>query len=329
MALLLAEAQKLSNNKLLSGIIEEILDLEELFAIFPFTQVNNKAYVYNREDVTSFGDVGTNATTIEGDFYDVSSAASNSTIREASPRFVQVVSTLKILAGDVDIDKFEQTVMTDTNDIRAVQIALRAKGLARTFRKMLALGDSTVSPLQFDGLKSYSANTISGVAANANQTLFANNAAANGGALRLQDLDALIDLIPNGPDVFIMRPGTMRAYRQLLRTTGTGTNAAELMISNFGRPMLTHNGIPIIKNEFLPGNEARGTSTNTASVYAVRLNELDGFHGLFGGPNAGIQVENVGTVQNKDAERIRLKWYVGSALKSTKSLARLAGVTDI
>ncbi|ENK7527313.1 phage major capsid protein, partial [Acinetobacter baumannii] len=35
------------------------------------------------------------------------------------------------------------------------------------------------------------------------------------------------------------------------------------------------------------------------------------------------------TVQNKDATRIRLKWYVGLVLKSTKSLARLKGVTNI
>jgi hypothetical protein len=33
-------------------------------------------------------------------------------------------------------------------------------------------------------------------------------------------------------------------------------------------------------------------------------------------------------VQNKDAQRIRVKWYCGLALKSTKSLARLSGITN-
>jgi hypothetical protein len=36
-------------------------------------------------------------------------------------------------------------------------------------------------------------------------------------------------------------------------------------------------------------------------------------------------VEDLGTVQNKDATRTRIKWYTGLALKSTKSLARLEG----
>ncbi|MDQ9124746.1 phage major capsid protein, partial [Acinetobacter baumannii] len=72
-----------------------------------------------------------------------------------------------------------------------------------------------------------------------------------------------------------------------------------------------------------------GTNTKTCSIYAIRANEVDGLHGIYGGGPAGIVVENIGTVQNKDATRIRLKWYVGLVLKSTKSLARLKGVTNI
>jgi hypothetical protein len=34
-------------------------------------------------------------------------------------------------------------------------------------------------------------------------------------------------------------------------------------------------------------------------------------------------------VQNKDATRTRVKWYCGLALKSTKSVARLSGVTNV
>ncbi|MFH4377143.1 phage major capsid protein, partial [Acinetobacter baumannii] len=65
------------------------------------------------------------------------------------------------------------------------------------------------------------------------------------------------------------------------------------------------------------------------SIYAVRLNEVDGLHGLYGGGNAGIVVEDIGTVQNKDATRTRIKWYCGLALKSTRSIAAIRGVTNI
>jgi hypothetical protein len=100
-----------------------------------------------------------------------------------------------------------------------------------------------------------------------------------------------------------------------------------MIVSNFGQPMLAHNGVPIIVNDFIANNDVQGTSgATTTSVYALRLNEVDGFHGIVGGEAAGVHFEDVGTVQNKDSDRARLKWYCGTALKSTRSLARLSGV---
>jgi hypothetical protein len=40
-------------------------------------------------------------------------------------------------------------------------------------------------------------------------------------------------------------------------------------------------------------------------------------------------VEPIGTVQNKDAFRWRVKWYAGLALKSTRSASRLVGITNV
>lgn len=300
MPLLREEAEKLSNNTLEQGVIEEIIDRDDLFAVLPFVKVNSKAYLYNRED-----------TLAGADFLDP-----NEEIQESASTFKEVVAKLRILAGDVDIDKFLDTTMGDTNDQMAIQIAKKAKGVARQFHKTLATGDTTVNAKAFDGIAKLvtEAQTIT--------------AGENGGALTLALLDELCDLVPLGADVLVMRRGTIRAYRALLRAT-YGTDAVMQQLENFGRPMLTHNGIPIIMNEFLAADEAQGTATKTCSVYAVRLNEADGLHGIYGGDSAGIVVENIGTVQNKDATRIRLKWYCGLALKSTRSLARLKGVTNI
>ena len=300
MPLLKQEAEKLSNNQLVSGVIDEIIQRDDMFSVLPFMGVNGKAYVYNREN------------TLGGaDFLDP-----NDPINESAATFTEVVAKLRILAGDVDIDKFMQSTMGDSNDQMAVQIAKKAKAVARKFHQTLAQGDSTVDAKSFDGLP----KLVTG-----GQTV---SAGANGGALTLSMLDELCDAVPNGADVIVMRRGTIRAFRGLLRAT-YGTDAVMQQLENFGRPMLTHNGIPVIMNEFLAGDEDQGSATDTASVYALRLNELDGLHGIYGGDNAGIVVENIGTVQNKDATRIRLKWYAGLALKSTRSVARLKGVTNI
>ena len=310
MPLLREESEKLSNNQLISGVIDEIIERDDLFSILPFTQVNGKAYVYNREN------------TLGGaDWLDP-----NDAINESAATFDEVVAKLRILAGDVDIDKFLQSTQSDTNNQMAIQIAKKAKAVAREFHKTLATGKSSANAKQFDGLSVLADQAQAAAATVGGQQII--TAGANGNALTLSMLDELCDAVPNGADVIVMRRGTIRAYRALLRAT-YGTDAVMQQLENFGRPMLTHNGIPIIMNEFLGAGETMGSATNTTSVYALRINEMDGLHGLYGGSNAGIVVENLGTVQNKDATRIRLKWYCGLALKSTRSIAALRGVTNV
>lgn len=299
MALLRTEAEKLSNNDLQRGVIEEIITLDEVFQILPFVKTNGKAYVYNRE-----------ATIVEGDFLDP-----NAVVNEGAATFVNVVAQLKILAGDVDVDKFLNETMSDTNEQLATQIALKAKGIARKWAATFINGDETGTPQEFDGL----INLVT-----VGQTI--TGAGANGDAMTLSMLDELADKIPHGPDAFVMNGIAIRQYRNLLRTVGGGTDANMLQLKNFDRPMLTHNGIPILKNDYILADETKGTTTDAMSIYAVRMNEQDGVHGIYGGESAGIRIENIGTVQNKDAWRVRVKWYSGLALKSTLSLARFNGL---
>ncbi len=304
MALLKAEAEKLSNRELIRGVIEEVIDREDLFAILPFVKTEGKSYDYVRE-----------TTVVEAEFLDP-----NDTVTEGAATFAEVSTKVRILAHDVDVDKFLAQTMNDLNDQVAIQLAAKAKGLARKYRKTLVIGDNGTNPKEFTGL------AILVPTLGATQNILAG---ANGAALTLTMLDELLDAIPNGADVLMMRPGTIRAFRALLRLAG-GNDAGMLMMANFGKPMLTHNGVPIIENEFISGAVTQGSSTsNTCSIYALRLNETDGLHGLYAGPNAGMVVEPIGTVQNKDAWRYRVKWYAGLALKSTKSAARLYGITNI
>lgn len=300
MPLLKVEADKLSNNDLVAGVVEEIIDRDAMFAMLPFVGTTGKAYVYNRENTLS-----------EADFLDP-----NDTVVEGAATFTEVTTKLRILAGDVDVDKFIAQTENDTNDQVAIQIAQKAKGLARKFRRTLAIGDNGTNAKEFDGIAQLAA---------AGQTF---SAGLNGGALTMEMLDELKDLVKNGADALIMRAGTWRAVRTAIRALG-GAAADHVIPQNFGYPIPAYDGTPVLINDFLPGNETEGTNAATCSIYAVRFNEVDGLHGLFGGPNAGIVVEEIGTVQNKDAWRYRVKWYCGLALKSTQSLARLTGVTNI
>jgi hypothetical protein len=301
MPLLQAEAEKLSNNTLEQGVIEEIIVRDAMFALLPFTRINSKALVYNRE-----------ATLPGADWL-----SPGDTVNEEAATFEEVVAKLRILAGDVDVDNFLRETMSDTNDQLATQIAAKSKGLKTKFHICLAQGDATANAKQFDGLP----NLVT-----SDQTIIAG---ANGAPLTLALLDQLKHQVVLGADAFIMRAGTERALKQLMRAAG-GTTPPMIQIPNFnGAPVLGFDGVPCIINDYLAGNETQGSNANTCSIYAVRFNENDGLHGLYGGDTAGVRVEEVGTVQNKDAQRIRLKWYVSLALKSTLSIARLKGITNI
>lgn len=300
MPLLRVESEKLSQNQLVQGVIEEIIDRDDLFALFPFIGVNGKSYDYVREKTIS-----------EAEFLDPYDA-----VPEGGATFDEVSTKLKILAGDVDLDKFLLATQSDTNPQLAIQLASKAKGLGRKFRRTLVNGDSSVNAKEFDGLTKLTPSA---------QTLIAG---ANGAAVSFSMLDELKDMVKNGADCLMMRQGTWRAIRGLLRAFG-GNDATMIQIENFGKPIPAYDGLPVIVNDFMPANEVQGSASNTCSIFALRLNETDGFHGIYGGPNGGMAVEEIGTIQNKDAVRHRVKWYCGTALKATHAVARLKGVTNI
>ena len=300
MPLLVEEAAKLSQEDKQRGVIEEIIDRDDLFALLPFTQVSDKVYMYVRENELS-----------EGEFLDPYEV-----VPEGAATFTEVISRLKVLAGDVDMDKFTTTVQSSMNDQIAIQLAAKAKGLGRLYRRTLVNGNSDVNPKSFDGIRKLTPSQ---------QTLVAG---ANGNAVSFAALDELKDAVKLGTDCFMMRQGTWRAIRGLLRALG-GNVPDHIMLENFGRPVPAIDGVPVIINDFITADEVMGTNENTTSIYALRLNEADGFHGIYGGPNAGIQLENIGTIQNKDAARWRVKWYSGTALKATHAVARLRGITNV
>lgn len=297
MPLLVEEANKLSIEDRQRGVIEELIDNDELFALLPFVQAKDKVYSYVREGELS-----------EGEFL-----SEYDDVPEGAAKFIPVDTRLKVLAGQVDMDNFTVEVQSNLNDQVAIQIAAKAKGIGRKFRRTLITGNSGVNSKEFDGIRTLMP---------AGQTL---TAGANGAPISFAALDELKDMVKLGADVLMMRQEVWRAIRELNRAFG-GNTADMSMIENFGRPIPMFDGTPVIINDFVPVDEVQGTATNTTSVYALRLNEADGFHGLFGGASAGVRLEALGTLEKKDASRWRLKWYCGTALKATHSVARLKGV---
>jgi HK97 family phage major capsid protein len=295
MAMTKAEAAKLTNDLLLRGVIETVVRESGLLARLPFMEVTGTSVTYNRE-----------ATMPSAGFYDT-----GDTWFEGTPTFTQVTANLKILGGDADVDNFLQATYADPNDIEAEVIANRAKAIAHLYSDSFFNGDSAVNPKAFDGLTKTLDGTSQEIAAG-----------ANGGQLTLDLMDQMIDLVkPGKPDALFMSRRTRRKLSSLRRSNG---NLLETGVDDFGRRALFYDGIPILIDDFISNTQVQGTSGNVcSSVYAVKFGQGAGVLGL---EHGGIQIEEVGELETKDATRWRLKWYAGMSVMSLLGAARVKGI---
>jgi len=304
----LAESAKLAQDDLVAGVIENIITVNRMFEVLPFDGISGNALAYNRENVLG----------------DVQVAGIGDTITaKAAATFTQVTSTLTTIIGDAEVNGLIQaTRSSDGNDQKAVQIASKAKSCGRRFQDMLVNG--TGASNQFGGLLSL---------VDASQLIGAGNAAANGAPLSFADLDALIDQVTDKDgevDFITMHARTLRSYMALLRSLG-GANIGDVTTLPSGKTVPAYRGIPIFRNDWLPVNQTRGTSTNCTTVLAGTFDDGSRTHGIAGltaEQASGIMVEEVGVSETRDETITRVKWYCGLANYSQRGLAALNGVTN-
>lgn len=304
----LAESAKLAQDELVAGVIENVITVNEMFELLPFDGIDGNALAYNRENVLG----------------DVQMAGVGTTITaKAAATFTQVTSTLTTIIGDAEVNGLIQATRSgDGNDQKAVQIASKAKSCGRKYQDQLINGDGTGANM----------TGLLGLAA-AGQKFFAGSAAANGAPLSFDDLDALIDLVTDKDgqvDYLMMNGRTRRAYLALLRGLG-GTSPGDIYTMASGRQVPAYRGIPIFRNDWIPINQTRGTSTNATSVIAGTFDDGSRSHGIAGltaEKAAGINIKEVGEKEDADESITRVVWYCGVALFSEKGLAILSGVTN-
>ena len=153
---------------------------------------------------------------------------------------------------------------------------------------------------------------------------------ATGATLTLTKLDELIDAVKGGkPDMLLMSRRSRRKINTLVRATGGMTETDRDKWGNF---VQFWDGVPIGVNDWIldthivASSLETGTTGGTCStIYAVQFGE----GALCGLTSPGhLQAEPVGPLENKDASRTRVKWYVSLALFSSIKAAALIGVKD-
>ncbi|MEX2237718.1 MAG: major capsid protein [Dehalococcoidia bacterium] len=232
----------------------------------------------------------------EPSFYDV-----GDTWVEGTPTFTQVTTALKILGSDADVDQYLQRTRSNVNDLEAEVLALRSKAVRHKFDKTFVVGDTDTGPKEFDGLREL--------------------ITVDGPALTLERMDELMDVIKTGrPDLILMSKRERRSLAKLARTSGY---RLETDRDEFGRPFELYAGVRVAIHDDIAINETVGTNSDCGTIYVLTFGP-NGITGLTG--PGGLEVEDVGALETKDARRWRIKWYVTVALYNTLSVGALTGV---
>lgn len=306
MALTLAEANKLANDMLLQGVVETVIKDSPIIQRLPFVEIVGNGLTYNQEN-----------TLPDIDFYDT-----GDTWAESTPTFEQKTANLKIMGGDADVDNFLKSTRSNVQDLEAAVIELKAKALKDKFEEGFIYGNTATSAKQFDGLRKLIDTTTA-----SNQVIAMG---ASGATLTLDKLDELIDAVKGGkPDMLLMSRRSRRKINTLVRAGGGMMDTDR---DNWGNFVQLWDGVPIGVNDWILDThdvdssvEVATTAGTCSTIYAIQFGE----GGLCGLTSPGfIQVEPIGSLEDKDASRTRVKWYCSLALFSSVKAAALIGVQD-
>lgn len=313
----LVESAKLAEDEMVAGVIEEIITVNQMYAVLPFDDIDGNSLKYSRENALGGVGVATVGTTIGSG--DTNPLLGTSGGAKDAATFTEVFSGLTKILGDAEVDGMIQATRSSVNDQTATQIASKAKHCGRVYQHMLVNG--TGASNTFEGLSSLCAS---------GQTISATG--ANGDVLTLTLLDALMDLVTvkdGVVDYLAMHARTRREYRALLRALG-GAAIMEVVELPSGEQVMAYSGVPIFRNDYIPIDGTKGGSTDTTQIFAGTFDDgsrSNGVAGLTARNAAGINVVDVGESETKDERIWRVKWYAGLALFSEKGLAMATEIT--
>ena len=307
----LAEAQKLINNEIVSGVVEDVITTNPVWQVFPWTSYTGQAILVNREN--ALGDaqhlaVGGTITAKAAMTYDQTAFTAVTTIGDA-----ELNGLVKVQSSSAGVDQL------------ALEISSKAKSVGRLLQTGIATGTGASPQL-------HSMHTL----CDASQY----TTASAGQALSFALLDELLDLVKakDGEVDFMMLPSrTIRSYRTLVRALG-GVN--ETMAFDMGngrtRNVDVYNNIPMFQNDYLSITEtANGAALTTGALTSVWAGCWDDGSGKVGvsmihpeGAPVGFDVTIVGEAEAKDETIARVKSYSNFCMFSRRGLARLPSINN-
>lgn len=305
MSLTLVEGAKYSNDVLKQGIIDYLVKDSPVLGMMPFEEIQGNGLTYNV--------VTTDST---ASFYAV-----DDTWTESTPVLTQATAALRIMGGDVDLDEFIRRTRSNINDVKATLVENKTKAIQNLFLDTFYYGDDSSDVKTFDGLQVLLSNTTYNTVHAGTDT---------GSALSLAKLDEAIDMLKTTPDAILMSKKMYRLLAAYYRSIGEklGQTAAP-MFGGFP-PTYGRYSTPIFVDEHIVDTEtaasgayAAKTGGDNTSIFIVSFSNM-GVCGIQG--DGGLQIKDVGELENKNAVRTRLVWYPGLKVENITYAAKVDGI---
>ena len=218
------------------------------------------------------------------------------------------------MIGDAYVDHFIQTTMDSPNNQKGIQVASKAKGIARQYQDLFINGDATSAPKQFDGLaKLVPAAQTKDYA----QAAFA-----------LEVLDEMISGVKSKDgvvDFFMMPDMAIRKYFSVLRGLG-GAYIGETVTLPGGGQVPSYRNVPIFRNDWIA---VTGSPVKTGDLYAGVWDDGSrklGVAGLTSVNQSGIFVTEIGEAEDTNNTITRVRFYAGLAVFSQLGIFRAQNV---
>lgn len=317
MAVLLADAKKLTQDKLTQDVIDEfrkdaLMDALVYDNCVALNGGSTLAYTYNR--------VTTHATAA---FRDI-----NNEYTDQEAKTTQYTTNLKIFGGSFGLDRVIQKNVKGVTNQLAFQLQQKIAGARALFSDTFFNGDNSSNDKVFDGLNV--ALTGSSTEINAAGNLIDLSTASAIDTNYKIFLDAVEDLLSelDGTPTFLAMNKKLRsAFNKVGRRTVAYTETRD----EFGRPVQYYDGIQLITTGDKPNTAnpiIENHSTNGTSLYAVRVG-LDGVCAITPEGDNIIDVYMPDFTTPGAVKRGEVEMVAGLAVKATKSAGVLRKIKAV
>jgi hypothetical protein len=305
----LASGAKLSNDVVLSGLLDKVIYAHDLFEYLNFDEMVGTAWtkILMTEEPT------------------VDHYLPNEVIAEGSGEWETAAISLKIAIGDCDIDEFMRSNYSNVQDFKAAVLEKKLKAMLDKMAYMSIYGcdadylGATGNTRYPNGLRK-----LIGADAAGAQVM---TAGATGAALTFTMIDELCDMTQGGPPQALLMPKALRRkMKDLARTAGTNL---EVEAGKLGQQVERYGTVKILVSDHMKMTHTLTGSAETdivggacGTIYALRFDQ-EGFRGRING--GGIQHRGIGPLETKDAERERFKCYYNYDVVNLISCAALIG----